>query len=108
MEKSQIKPSSALLAALVDNSKENTQKADKGQINSLYGFCKARHPDALLLFRYGSFFEIVEEDAIKAAKALAIAPRRLIRFSAAFLDLIVKDLMDAHHKIVILDLWPNQ
>ncbi|HHM21727.1 MAG TPA: DNA mismatch repair protein MutS, partial [Bacteroidetes bacterium] len=33
---------------------------------------KAQHPDAILLFRVGDFYETFGEDAIKAAKALAI------------------------------------
>jgi DNA mismatch repair protein MutS len=37
-----------------------------------YNQVKAKHPDALLLFRVGDFYETFGEDAIKAAQALGI------------------------------------
>ena len=39
-----------------------------GQFNSL----KQKHPDAMLLFRKGDFYEMYKEDAVKAAAVLAI------------------------------------
>ena len=33
---------------------------------------KAKHPDALLLFRVGDFYETFGEDAIKTSKILGI------------------------------------
>jgi DNA mismatch repair protein MutS len=38
-----------------------------------YQRMKAEHPDALLFFRMGDFYEMFFEDAVKAAKALEIA-----------------------------------
>ena len=35
-----------------------------------YNTIKAKHPDALLLFRVGDFYETFGEDAIKASKIL--------------------------------------
>ena len=37
-----------------------------------YGKVKAKHPDALLLFRVGDFYETFGEDAVKAAQVLGI------------------------------------
>ena len=34
-----------------------------------YNKVKAQHPDALLLFRVGDFYETFGQDAVKAAKA---------------------------------------
>ena len=39
-----------------------------GQFNAL----KQKHPDAMLLFRKGDFYEMYREDAVKAATVLAI------------------------------------
>lgn len=38
-----------------------------------YWAVKRRHPDAILLFRLGDFYETFGEDAVKASKALGIA-----------------------------------
>ena len=37
-----------------------------------YNAIKVKHPDALLLFRVGDFYETFGEDAVKAAKILGI------------------------------------
>ena len=37
-----------------------------------YSQIKAKHPDAILLFRVGDFYETYCEDAVKAAKILNI------------------------------------
>ena len=39
-----------------------------GQFNAL----KQKHPDAMLLFRKGDFYEMYKEDAVKAATVLSI------------------------------------
>ena len=39
-----------------------------GQFNAL----KQTHPDAMLLFRKGDFYEMYKEDAVKAATVLSI------------------------------------
>lgn len=40
---------------------------------------KAKHPDALLLFRCGDFYETYKEDACEAAKILGITLTRSIK-----------------------------
>ena len=37
-----------------------------------YNAIKIKHPDALLLFRVGDFYETFGEDAIKASKILGV------------------------------------
>jgi len=48
--------------------KQKKQTPLMGQYNSI----KAKHPDALLLFRIGDFYETFGEDAIKTSKILGI------------------------------------
>jgi len=54
---------------------------------SQYNQIKAKHPDALLLFRVGDFYETFGEDAIKAAKALGIVLTRRANGSASHIEL---------------------
>ena len=45
-----------------------------------YSQIKAKHPDAILLFRVGDFYETYCEDAVKAAKILnSRSPRSRVR-----------------------------
>ena len=52
-----------------------------------YFALKAEHPDALLLFRVGDFYETFGEDAVKAAKALGIVLTRRANGAAAYVEL---------------------
>ncbi|MBN2812693.1 MAG: DNA mismatch repair protein MutS, partial [Bacteroidales bacterium] len=52
-----------------------------------YADIKARHPDAILLFRVGDFYETFGEDAIKAADILGITLTRRANGSASFVEL---------------------
>jgi DNA mismatch repair protein MutS len=45
---------------------------------------KAKHPDAILLFRVGDFYETFGEDAIKASEILGITLTRRANGSASF------------------------
>ena len=47
-------------------------KSKETPLMKQYSQIKAKHPDALLLFRVGDFYETFGEDAIKAAKILGI------------------------------------
>jgi len=52
--------------------------AAKGKVKKVtplmkqYNTIKTKHPDALLLFRVGDFYETFGEDAVKASKILGI------------------------------------
>ena len=51
-----------------------------------YGI-KAKHPDALLLFRVGDFYETFGDDAIKAASILGIVLTRRANGAASYVEL---------------------
>ena len=48
---------------------------------------KSKHPDAILLFRVGDFYETFGEDAIKASEILGITLTRRANGSASFVEL---------------------
>jgi DNA mismatch repair protein MutS len=48
---------------------------------------KAKHPDAILLFRVGDFYETFGEDAIRASEILGITLTRRANGSASFVEL---------------------
>lgn len=52
-----------------------------------YYAVKAKHPDAILLFRVGDFYETFGEDAIKASDILGITLTRRANGSASFVEL---------------------
>ena len=52
-----------------------------------YNNIKAKHPDAILLFRVGDFYETFEEDAVKTSKILGITLTKRANGSATFIDL---------------------
>ncbi len=52
-----------------------------------YYAVKDKHPDAVLLFRVGDFYETFGEDAIKAAEILGITLTRRANGSACFVEL---------------------
>jgi len=52
-----------------------------------YNQIKAKHPDAMLLFRVGDFYETFGEDAIKASKILGITLTKRKNGAAAFIEL---------------------
>jgi len=52
-----------------------------------YYSVKTKHPDAILLFRVGDFYETFGEDAIKASEILGITLTRRANGSASFVEL---------------------
>ncbi|MDR2816223.1 MAG: hypothetical protein LBB62_05925, partial [Proteiniphilum sp.] len=48
---------------------------------------KKQHPDAILLFRVGDFYETFSDDAIAAAEILGITLTRRANGSAQFVEL---------------------
>ncbi len=52
-----------------------------------YGSIKAKHPDAILLFRVGDFYETFGEDAVKAAGILGITLTRRANGAASYVEL---------------------
>ncbi|NSW94437.1 MAG: DNA mismatch repair protein MutS, partial [Bacteroidales bacterium] len=52
-----------------------------------YNSIKSKHPDAILLFRVGDFYETFGEDAIKASEILGITLTRRANGAASFVEL---------------------
>jgi DNA mismatch repair protein MutS len=52
-----------------------------------YNAIKAKHPDALLLFRVGDFYETFSQDAIKTAEILGIVLTRRANGAASYVEL---------------------
>ncbi len=52
-----------------------------------YNSIKAKHPDAILLFRVGDFYETFSDDAIKASKILGITLTRRANGAASYIEL---------------------
>ena len=52
-----------------------------------YNHIKTKHPDAILLFRVGDFYETFGEDAIRASEILGITLTRRANGSAQFVEL---------------------
>lgn len=77
-----------------------------------YAAVKAKHPDALLLFRVGDFYETFGEDAIKAAQTLGIIQTsrnnggsdvELAGFPYHSLDMYLPRLVKAGHRVAICE-----
>ena len=52
---------------------KQSEQGNASVILKQYDTLKAKHPDAMLLFRHGDFYEMFKEDAVKAAALLGIA-----------------------------------
>jgi DNA mismatch repair protein MutS len=63
------------------------QKYVETPLMKQYYNIKAKHPDAILLFRVGDFYETFGEDAIKASEILGITLTRRANGSASFVEL---------------------
>lgn len=63
------------------------QKYVETPLMKQYYNVKSKHPDAVLLFRVGDFYETFGEDAIKASEILGITLTRRANGSASFVEL---------------------
>ena len=93
------------------------KKSDKGQEAGLpkeFSNLKAKHPDALLLFREGDFYRLYKEDAVKAAFILGIATAdkltagiekkiKTAEFPTVALDTYLPKLIRAGKRVAICD-----
>jgi DNA mismatch repair protein MutS len=68
-------------------SRSKTKKSKETPLMKQYASIKAKHPDALLLFRVGDFYETFGEDAVIAADVLGIVLTKRKNGAAAFVDL---------------------
>jgi DNA mismatch repair protein MutS len=63
------------------------QKYVETPLMKQYNNIKTKHPDAILLFRVGDFYETFGEDAIKTSEILGITLTRRANGSASFVEL---------------------
>lgn len=92
-----------------EEQKENAQK--KTGIQKQWNDLKAKHPDALLLFRVGDFYEMYNQDARKGAEILGIiltkrsngAFKELAGFPHHALDTYLPKLIRAGERVAICD-----
>ncbi|MDD2564447.1 MAG: DNA mismatch repair protein MutS [Salinivirgaceae bacterium] len=64
-----------------------TGKTVQTPLMKQYYNIKEKHPDAILLFRVGDFYETFENDAIKASKILGITLTKRANGAASFVEL---------------------
>lgn len=82
-----------------------------------YAEMKKKHPDAILLFRVGDFYEMFGEDAVKATRILDITLTRRMNGKAASielagfphhsLDIYLPKLVRAGHRVAICEQLEN-
>ena len=66
---------------------DKEKKVAETPLMKQYNQIKAKHPDALLLFRVGDFYETFGEDAVKASKILGIILTKRKNGSASHIEL---------------------
>jgi len=66
---------------------QKTKKTSETPLMKQYYQIKAQHPDALLLFRVGDFYETFGEDAKRAARVLGIVLTKRANGAAAYVEL---------------------
>lgn len=77
-----------ILASQADYKKsDNTKKYVDTPLMKQYYSIKAVHPDAILLFRVGDFYETFGDDAIKASGILGITLTRRANGAASYVEL---------------------
>ena len=70
---------------------------------------KAKHPDALLLFRCGDFYETYLDDAVTASKILDLIlmqcdkGKEIVAFPHMVLDIYLPRLIRAGQRVAIFD-----
>ena len=67
--------------------KKDTGKTVETPLMKQYFRIKNQHPDAILLFRVGDFYETFGEDAVKASEILGITLTKRANGSASYVDL---------------------
>lgn len=96
--------------------KRQQQSASVPPIIKQYNDLKQKHPDAMLLFRCGDFYETYKEDAVKASNILGITltkhskrmddegqPLKMAGFPYHALDTYLPKLIRARERVAICD-----
>lgn len=93
------------------------QKTDSDNDNGIirqFNELKKKHPDAILLFRRNSFYELYKQDAVKATAVLAIEtadrilpdykrPVKVASFPQSALDIYLPRLIRSGIRVAICD-----
>lgn len=99
-----------------EKKRQQQQKSNVPPIIKQYNDLKQKHPDALLLFRCGDFYETYKEDAVKASNILGITltkhskrmdgegmPLMMAGFPYHALDTYLPKLIRAGERVAICD-----
>lgn len=99
-----------------DEKRQQQQMSNVPPIIKKYNDLKQKHPDALLLFRCGDFYETYKEDAVKASNILGITltkhskrmdeegkPLKMAGFPYHALDTYLPKLIRAGERVAICD-----
>lgn len=92
-----------------DDAEPLTKKEEKTSIQKQFEELKSKHPDAILLFRCGDFYEAMNEDAKPVADTLGITltvrkdGMKIAGFPYHALDTYLPKLIRAGHRVVICD-----
>lgn len=99
-----------------DEKRQQQQMSNVPPIIKQYNDLKQKHPDALLLFRCGDFYETYKEDAVKASNILGITltkhskrmdeegkPLKMASFPYHALDTYLPKLIRAGERVAICD-----
>lgn len=99
-----------------EEQKRQQQSASVPPIIKQYNDLKQKHPDAMLLFRCGDFYETYKEDAVKASQILGITltkhskrmddegqPLKMAGFPYHALDTYLPKLIRAGERVAICD-----
>lgn len=99
-----------------DEKQQQQQMSNVPPIIKQYNDLKQKHPDALLLFRCGDFYETYKEDAVKASNILGITltkhskrmdeegkPLKMAGFPYHALDTYLPKLIRAGERVAICD-----
>ena len=96
-----------------DSDSDHVKEDKRATFRKQFEEFKEKHPDALLLFRTGDFYETYEEDAVKAAEILGITltytnrnvkPKlRMAGFPYHALDTYLPKLIRAGQRVAICD-----
>lgn len=98
--------------------KQTNKEKDIG-LMKLFDEMKRKHPDAMLLFRSGDFYELYKQDAVKASVILAIDMAdklipgekekvQTVRFPRPELDTLLPKLIRSGARVAICEQSANQ
>lgn len=108
-----VKPATSMICKAIDEQSVAPTGGDDGsekksKLEQQFQYLKKKHPDALLLWRCGDFYETYYEDAENAARILGIVlthrdSTKMAGFPYHALDTYLPKLIRAGHRVAIVD-----